>query len=58
MTLEKAQRRVERAKAQTAKARESLLKAFTLEAGGNPRRVQKIEVTSFRSLLRSLFDLV
>jgi len=53
MTIAKAQRAVEKAEAHRARARESFLKAIILEAGGNPRKVQKVEVTGFRSLIRS-----
>jgi hypothetical protein len=55
MTLEKAKRAVEKAEAHKARARESLLKAIILEAGGNPRKVKKVEVTGLRSLLHSFF---
>jgi acyl-CoA reductase-like NAD-dependent aldehyde dehydrogenase len=54
MTLEKAQRAIHKAKNQTAKARETLIKALILETGGNPRKVRLIEVTGFVSLLRSV----
>jgi hypothetical protein len=56
MTLRKAQTAISKAQAQTAKARESLVKALILEAGASPRKVKMIEVTGFRSLVRSLIS--
>jgi hypothetical protein len=57
MTVQKAQTAISKARRQTAKARESLVKAIILEAGANPRKTENIEVTGFRSLVRSLFSL-
>ena len=57
MTVRKAQKAISKAKAQQRSARESLVRALMLEAGANPRKVKTIEVTGFRSLVRSLFSL-
>ena len=51
MTIEKAKRAVEKAEAHRARARESLIKAVIVEAGGKPRNIQKTELNTFRSLL-------
>jgi len=55
MSVQKAQTAISKARRQHAKARESLVRALILEVGANPRKVKTIEVTGFRSLVRSLF---
>jgi len=54
MTVQKAKAAIRKVKAERAKARELLVQALILEAGANPRKVKKIEVTGFRSLLIAL----
>jgi hypothetical protein len=54
MTIAKAQRAVEKAEAHRARARESLLKAVIIEAGANPRKVRRVEIDGFWTLLRVL----
>ncbi len=53
MTLEKAQQDILKAQVQVSKARESFVKAIISETGANPRKVEKVEVNSFRTLLRA-----
>lgn len=57
MTIQKAQTAVKKAETQTAKARESLVKAIILEAGAKPRNVKSIEVTGVRSLVRAIVSI-
>lgn len=54
--IRKAQTAISKAQAQTAKARESLVRALILEAGADARKVKLITVTGFRSLVRSLIS--